>query len=576
MSSLFDTLGVDWDADERTIKRAYAKLIKEYRPDSHPAEFARIREAYENALENARHRARWQTEESAEDSHKSSDPVNRESTAEQNQVEYLELESTPIAPYQRLPRNNAPELDDVEEDAVPPYQRLPAYNTPEPEILNESEPLTPPYQRIPSEKPSKVDDVELHEFADIPAFQYEFSMEEFNAKLDAYNSYPLNDQLIEQQLAQLTSFQFPQEETKALACFEAQIQHFDTLSLDQRMDYEDALGHWLLYSAQPSLLIFLAANKQFSWEEDHLNRIHNLDFQAKLRFAFLLKLAEFYNAITQANSRLLKSENQTQRSLSLLKTRAEFLERKEKLLKWKQDCIDADLPALQGYFDGYAEKHHQIFAVDIFFALTNIGFLWWIFNQPDLSKDIPLWVRACVLVTVLPLSLMLTVGVRTLHELIQSKPSTKLYAVYNWFNNGFRVLVAVAISMLLVIFVFPDQGVIFFILIILLVLGTPLFLLYQGLAKVEQIVVSLLRFTVDGFLYLEKTAAEITTNPFLKLFVRVIIYGGIPILLIKEYVPEMKNGLIRLIKSESAKDLFKRFILIISVSAYFIYQHYKK
>lgn len=63
MNSILDTLGIDWDADERTIKRAYAKLIKEYRPDSSPVEFVRIREAYERALQNVLYRQQWQLEE---------------------------------------------------------------------------------------------------------------------------------------------------------------------------------------------------------------------------------------------------------------------------------------------------------------------------------------------------------------------------------------------------------------------------------------------------------------------------------------------------------------------------------
>jgi hypothetical protein len=42
------------DADERSIKRAYARLLKNYRPDESPDEFQRLREAYETALSEAR------------------------------------------------------------------------------------------------------------------------------------------------------------------------------------------------------------------------------------------------------------------------------------------------------------------------------------------------------------------------------------------------------------------------------------------------------------------------------------------------------------------------------------------
>ena len=52
----FQVLGVTSQADESIIKRAYAVLIKQYRPDTHPDEFARIRSAYEGAMSWARSR----------------------------------------------------------------------------------------------------------------------------------------------------------------------------------------------------------------------------------------------------------------------------------------------------------------------------------------------------------------------------------------------------------------------------------------------------------------------------------------------------------------------------------------
>ncbi|MCI8210012.1 heat-shock protein [Pseudomonas sp. S25] len=45
------------DADERSIKRAYARLLKTHRPDEDPEAFQRLREAYESSLAEARWRA---------------------------------------------------------------------------------------------------------------------------------------------------------------------------------------------------------------------------------------------------------------------------------------------------------------------------------------------------------------------------------------------------------------------------------------------------------------------------------------------------------------------------------------
>ena len=46
----WNVLGLTPDADSRTIKRQYAALLKQTRPDDDPQGFQRLREAYEAAL----------------------------------------------------------------------------------------------------------------------------------------------------------------------------------------------------------------------------------------------------------------------------------------------------------------------------------------------------------------------------------------------------------------------------------------------------------------------------------------------------------------------------------------------
>ena len=48
-------LGIAATGDERAIRRAYATLLKQIRPDERPAEFIELRDAFEMA----RRRAQW-------------------------------------------------------------------------------------------------------------------------------------------------------------------------------------------------------------------------------------------------------------------------------------------------------------------------------------------------------------------------------------------------------------------------------------------------------------------------------------------------------------------------------------
>ena len=61
----WQVLGVDPDVGVSDLRRRYAALIKEFRPETHPQDFARIREAYETALAFARRRALALEEEAA-------------------------------------------------------------------------------------------------------------------------------------------------------------------------------------------------------------------------------------------------------------------------------------------------------------------------------------------------------------------------------------------------------------------------------------------------------------------------------------------------------------------------------
>lgn len=62
----YQLLGVDRSADERTVKRAYVKLIKQYKPEHQPREFALIRAAYEQIQERLNWFVRMQEDEESQ------------------------------------------------------------------------------------------------------------------------------------------------------------------------------------------------------------------------------------------------------------------------------------------------------------------------------------------------------------------------------------------------------------------------------------------------------------------------------------------------------------------------------
>nr|MDE7478708.1 DnaJ domain-containing protein [Lachnospiraceae bacterium] len=53
----YDILGIEENADKKTVKKAYFKLIREYTPEKNPERFQEIRAAYERLIEEMEHPA---------------------------------------------------------------------------------------------------------------------------------------------------------------------------------------------------------------------------------------------------------------------------------------------------------------------------------------------------------------------------------------------------------------------------------------------------------------------------------------------------------------------------------------
>ena len=114
----WQTLGVATDVAVPELRRRYAALIKEFRPETHPQDFARIREAYEVVLPHARRREALAAERAeAEDAEV--EIVQVEAVAETLEAaslaEPLAVEAAPI----EVIAPSAVEETPVEEDAEP-------------------------------------------------------------------------------------------------------------------------------------------------------------------------------------------------------------------------------------------------------------------------------------------------------------------------------------------------------------------------------------------------------------------------------------------------------------------------
>lgn len=59
----YEILGIDQDADTKTIKRAYAELVKQYHPEEQPEEWKRIHDAYELAIRSSEQAGRRMSSE---------------------------------------------------------------------------------------------------------------------------------------------------------------------------------------------------------------------------------------------------------------------------------------------------------------------------------------------------------------------------------------------------------------------------------------------------------------------------------------------------------------------------------
>lgn len=557
----FDTLGLNWDADERTIKRAYAKLIKEFRPDSHPVEFARIREAYEKALNHERNRQYWDDEDE--------DDENDEADFEaepQTQVEEPEPEPEAILPpYRRLASERLTEVVHEETPEITPYQRLPQETIIEEAIVEETLTEDALFARLEALELEANALIERIEKPFVYNPDIEDDDQDDSEDGDDFAYQPSQSAFINDMLAELDQFELPQQEALALDCFNAQLLRLDELPLDTRMDYEDALGQWLLHNKQPPLQVFAAASTQFHWDADHQNQIHQY---GAAQFAKLQQFSSLYQEILDKSE--LPQSNVWARLRG--KTHTDFLAQKDRYAQWQATCNHLNLPKLSQYFTDLPEKNFQIFAVDVFFAVSLAFLVWFVLNHHTNFEPLAMWQRALWTIGAGLVLMALAVLMRALDNYTEIQPSNKLRRTIKWLKNSPAAGLLVAFVLAILMPIFPDFVPIFGVLVLVLVLSIPMRGWYWLMAKVEAPLVNAWRLLIDALSILEKTTQGITPNPYLRFLIRPVIYMAILLPISKALLLEIWAWLLKFFKSA----LFKALIIFIVILAGVIYKDYTK
>jgi LPLT family lysophospholipid transporter-like MFS transporter len=415
-------LDVPYNADQRTVKRAYAALIKQFRPDSHPTEFARIRVAYEELMERCRYRQQYEEDNAAS----SLEPDNQEKEPESNDLatntgvveviynaeyDYYDFQSENFERLVDKPFIQLPETEDSQ-NLIDPYSRLvdkpfihqadnSDYAEFDIDLLFDYKP-TIEQQTDKIDVDPAIDELELAikqhfdllqfdlliEFdllVDKPIIEQQTDKIDVDPDIDELEwviKHPLIDK-VDALIEQLLRFQQPNDEHAALACFEAQFSDFALMNIDQLMNYEEKLFNHLLYVDRPALLVFAAASDYFDWK----NRIAWLkNAQGKWkkvpqsqwiqqRFDILTKLSTLYRRVCQQYNPYFKHNLKTK--IFWLTTRYHHSRAQKQRDEWMLICEQSDFTSLKTYFTDKSQQR-CLYIIDIFLGavLSYLVLLW--------------------------------------------------------------------------------------------------------------------------------------------------------------------------------------------------------
>jgi LPLT family lysophospholipid transporter-like MFS transporter len=333
----YEILGVGYNADQRVIKKAYVALIKQYRPDSHPQEFARIRSAYEALLEQCR----YQSWESSSEVLETSEVCNSESLAQEVQTEAGEND------FNRL--------------VDKPIIQLLEITNPQTEQLTTASPLED-WQSYSNLIDASNDD--SNRLVDKPIIELLDQHAPNEDDLAWIQKPPIR---IASLIEQLNSYKQPANEQAALTCFQSQLTDFNTMNIDQRMDYEEKLYDSLIYADHPALLVFAAACEYFDWTNNSSWIKTAQSKWSKQHFDALLQLSALYRQVCSRYNPYFHAQHDVLVMPHRLTTHYHVFLAQEQREKWFTLCQTANLTDLQNYF---AKKplHYPVYVIDVLFG----------------------------------------------------------------------------------------------------------------------------------------------------------------------------------------------------------------
>ncbi|MES2943372.1 MAG: J domain-containing protein [Pseudomonadota bacterium] len=362
-------LGLRPTGDIQAVRRAYAALIRQYRPDSHPREFARIRQAYEQAQEQASYFSQYEQEEDEADEGEGGDereaerdgpdPANQPDPVPVQLLAEHALAGSPGQPAVFIPLAEWDAAPDPGEEADPVSVTQPG-DLPWPE---NGAPFAPPALQavpVPLGNEDGTNNDESDAYITRPGLLPDW------AALSLFNAG-------EQVRAMIRCWHINGEQA-ALTLLRQQLVQASQATIDASMEYQGHLMHWLLTSDEPSLGLVFEADRLLHWSANAHDIRLQLGDRATQSWLLRVQMAQDYVFCSRFSGkhweRLLFAA--PARRVPWVAFTTSIQDARLRLQQWRDKCAQAGLPDLLGQLNPAVVRRIEgpvIYSTDIFLGL---------------------------------------------------------------------------------------------------------------------------------------------------------------------------------------------------------------